>query len=488
MMAELTLVKSDMEKIKFSDLIRSYGNKTLFLGEEARLSYNEVSALGCKAEFQLTRRRLVFCLAENDLGSLAGYIGLLVADAVPLMLSAGIEHSQLQELIAAYRPAYIWLSDSRRDDFRGLDCVISFEGYCLLDFGAKACQINNSLSLLLSTSGSTGTPKFVRLSHENVISNALSIAQYMELSSDEIPITTLPPSYTYGLSIIHSHLLVGATIAITNKTLFDRTFWDFFRQVKATNFGGVPYHYEILKKLRFTKMDLPSLNMLSQAGGRMEAELTKEFAEFGASRGIRFFTMYGQVEATARMSYLPSTKAISKAGSIGNAIPGGNFWIEDDLRHPIEGADVVGQLMYRGSNVFMGYAHEYIDLAKGDEYQGILPTGDLAKRDAEGDYYIVGRLKRFIKLFGHRVNLLDVEEFLLNKGYLVACTGQDNLLEVYCPKLAVDNARLIKRFIVEHLKLAPKSVIIYAVDDLPRNESGKIQYAELIPKIGVLLV
>lgn len=471
-----------------SNSLFGHDSRVLFRNADGdSLSYAQMAELANKPAFRLAQRRLVFCMAENDLGGLAGYVGLLVAEAVPLMLGVSLSLGQLNELITTYRPDFIWLPVSRKDEFPGSSCMLSYEGYCLLELEHQDYEIHESLALLLSTSGSTGSPKFVRLSHENVLSNAQSIAQYLELTSEDVPITTLPPSYTYGLSIIHSHILVGATIAVTNKTFFDRSFWGFLREVRATSFGGVPYHYEILKKLRFTNMDMPNLRTLTQAGGRMEPELTKEYAIHCASRGMSFFTMYGQAEATARMSYLPAEKAISKAGSIGVAIPGGKFWLEDEGGKIQEGENAVGELVFQGPNVSMGYALGYKDLIKGDERQGVLRTGDLARCDEEGDYYIVGRLKRFLKLFGHRVNLLDIEKFLLDAGHGVACAGRDDLLEVYLPEGSADQAKAIKVLVVQHLKVAPGAVKVIGVNELPRNDSGKIQYAELVPEKGMPL-
>ncbi len=476
------------KKERLIDVLAAHGIRTLFRDASGQhLFYSEVLQLGRHAAFTHTRRRLVFCLTDNDLNGLAGYLSLLLADAVPLMLAPNVPAEQLRNLLEDYRPSHLWLPALRCDEFKNANPVFTHGDYALLDMGNPDLEIHDDLALLLGTSGSTGSPKFVRLSHGNILSNARSIADYLGLSADDVPITTLPPSYTYGLSIIHSHILVGASIAVTNTTFFDRIFWDFLRTAKATSFSGVPYHYEILKKLRFTRMDLPHLRTLTQAGGRMEPDLTLEYAKHCANRGMRFFTMYGQAEATARMSYLPPDKAIRKAGSIGTAIPGGRFWLEDETGHEIDQDDMPGELVYAGPNVSMGYAVGYKDLARGDEHQGVLRTGDLAKRDAEGDYYIVGRLKRFIKLFGRRTNLLDVEKLLLDAGYVVACSGRDDCLEIYVRQPTVDQAKNIKKQVMDHLQVTVKGVAVYGIEDLPRNDSGKIQYAELTPRIGTLL-
>jgi long-chain acyl-CoA synthetase len=342
--------------------------------------------------------------------------------------------------------------------------------------------------LLLTTSGSTGSPKFVRISYNNLISNAKSILDYLEITSAEIPITTLQPTYSYGLSVIHSHMLAGATIAVTNKGFFDRDFWNFLKTVEATSFGGVPYHYEMLKKLRFTKMKLSSLKTLTQAGGRMDYSLTKEFATHCQINNMRFFTMYGQTEATARMSYLPSDKSICKAGSIGKPIPGGRFWLETDHGSVIDQEDTIGELIYHGPNVSMGYAYDYNDLALGDNLNGVLRTGDLAKRDLDGYYYITGRRTRFIKLFGNRVNLQDIESYLTEAGYAAFCAGEDDCLEVYLEDKNQTYASCIKNLVLKYLQVAPLGVKIYSIGAIPRNSTGKVCYSDLKPIFGKFLV
>lgn len=450
-------------------------------------SYAEILELGRREPFSGTCRKLVFCLIENNISGLGGYLALMVADAVPLMISHSTSSEKLQNLINLYKPRYIWLPESRKEEMVNAKCLESFANYCLLDINGPDIEINKSLSLLMGTSGSTGSPKFVRLSHKNLISNAKSIADYLELDSTQLPITTLPPNYTYGLSIIHSHIYVGATIAVTNKTFFDRSFWNFLKEVKATSFGGVPYHYEMLKKLRFTKMKLPSINTLTQAGGRMEPELAKEYAIYCDNNGIRFFIMYGQTEATARMSYLPSKRATSKPASIGMPIPGGKFWLKNEKGQIIDKPGTKGELYYTGPNVSMGYAYDINDLAKGDEKNNVLRTGDLAERDDDGDYYIKGRLKRFIKLFGSRVNLMDIERLILDAGHTVACSGHDDLLEIYITSPSKAVALKIKLLVIKSLQVTSSAVVVYGIQTLPYTQSGKIKYAYLNSQRGTLL-
>ena len=475
--------------IQFQSILERFASNRLFIDESFKETrYSDVLEFCACKEFISTNRNLVFCLVGNEVGGLIGYLTLLANGAVPLMLNSSISPEQLQKLIQIYQPVYIWLPSARTQEFNKSDKVVCSNGYSLLDLKFQRKDIHNSLALLLGTSGSTGSPKFVKLSAENLLSNAQSISLYLKLTSDDISVTTLPPNYTYGLSIIHSHILVGATITVTNKTLFDRAFWNFFREAKATSFNGVPYHYEILKKLRFAEMQLPSLRTMTHAGGRMDPDLTKEFASHCHLRGMQFFTMYGQTEATARMSYLPSARAVFKPESIGIAIPGGEFSLVDECGQLINQNDVQGELVFKGPNVSMGYADSYDDLAKGDERGGVLRTGDLAKRDKDGDYYIIGRINRFIKLFGHRINLQDVEIHLFDLGYLVACQGQDDRLEIYVSDISELQTIDIKKRVVEFLKVTPTAVVVCVIPKIPRNEAGKIKYSELKPDIGGHLV
>ena len=453
----------------------------LFIPETKKfVNYSEPLALSENSVFSQLGRQLVFCICDNHPDSLLGYMGLLAADAVPLVLGPTLSDHQLLRLVEIYRPRFAFLSTTRAEGMNLGKQAVAVGEYSLacLNNGLDH-KIHESLSLLLSTSGSTGNPKFVRLSHENILSNAEAIAEYLEIDSSDRPITTLPASYTYGLSILHSHILKGATIALTNKTFFDRGFWDFLRESMATTFGGVPYHYEILKKLKFHRMDLPSLKTLTQAGGRMSPENSRDFATECGKKGIRFFTMYGQAEATARMSYLPHQHAVEKAGSIGRAIPGGEFWLEDEHGVKIESTGTTGELVYRGKNVCMGYAESYHDLALGDEFGGILKTGDLAYFDADGYFYISGRKKRFLKIFGHRINLQDIEDLLSGSGFSVACSGKDDLIDVYLIQRTAGDGLKVKEKLVAELKLAPGAVRVHGVAEFPRNEAGKIQYAQL---------
>ena len=284
--------------------------------------------------------------------------------------------------------------------------------------------------------------------------------------------------YSFGLSIINSHLLVGATLLMTSDSYVQREFWVFANEQGFTSFSGIPYTFEILKKLRFWSMKCPTLKTLTQAGGKLNNELLQFFIENGREKGVTFYLMYGQTEATARMSYLPPEQSLSKLGSIGKGIPGGHFYLQDDDGSIIDVPNVVGELVYEGDNVSLGYAENPEDLYKQDENHGILHTGDLAYRDDDGFYYIAGRKKRFLKLFGNRVSLDYIETLL--KAYLkeCVCVGNDSQLIVYTTDDEF-NADMIIDFLVNRTKILRSVFSVRHINQIPRSDTGKILYKEL---------
>jgi acyl-coenzyme A synthetase/AMP-(fatty) acid ligase len=287
-------------------------------------------------------------------------------------------------------------------------------------------------------------------------------------------------SYTYGLSILNTHLYKGAIVILTDASLMEKRFWMLLKNEKATTFGGVPYTYEILKKLRFEKTELPDLRYITQAGGKLAKELAVEFLLICKKKNIRLIIMYGQTEATARMSYLPWDFGDAKTGSIGVAIPRGRFWLEDENGNIIENPETTGELIYQGENVAMGYAENSFDLERDDDNCGILHTGDMAKRDIDGFYYITGRRKRFLKLFGNRINLDEVEDLLTKEGIECACAGEDDRLRIFV--VSENEIEKTASFIVQHTGINRNGFKVIAINEIPRNESGKILYSKLNEK------
>lgn len=471
-------------------LFHNYGQRIAAIEESGNtITYDSLFEEADKLASHIGRRTLVFSLCTNSIGSVAGYAAFENHNIVPLLLAEKLDHALLCELIHSYHPEYLWLSEEVRIQFPEYQEVYRSLGYVLLKTGLAPYPMYEELALLLTTSGSTGSPKLVKQSYKNIRSNTESIVEYLQIDETERPITTLPMNYTYGLSIINTHLYVGAAILLTESTLMQKEFWNFFKAEKATSLGGVPYTYEMLHRLRFFRMDLPSLRYMTQAGGKLSPELHKQFAEYAVREGRKFIVMYGQTEATARMAYLPADKSLEKYGSMGIAIPGGRFSLLDSHDKEIDVPDVVGELVYYGDNVTLGYAEHGRDLINGDERFGRLATGDMAKRDQDGFYYIVGRKKRFLKIFGNRVNLDETERLLKSEydGLECACGGQDDNMVLYLVKSSMDKAagtegagkESIRKFIASKTGLNPSAFEIKMISQLPQNDAGKVLYSKL---------
>jgi len=462
----------------YNDLEKYSSNIAIITEQYKQINYKELLGVADSIGSQIRKRCLVFAVCRNRFESVAGYIGLVRAGAVLALISDTIDNILFANLLEAYKPEYIYLPAEKSGLKINCTTVFSYGSYTLLKTDCNIdYTLHDDLALLLSTSGSTGSQKFVRQSYRNISSNAEAIAQYLEITSADRSITTMPMSYTYKLSIINSHLLQGASMILTEATLMERRFWDTIKDNNATMFGGVPYVYEMLKKLRFGQMDLPHLKYITQAGGKLSRDLSVEFADICEQKGMRFYTMYGQTEATARMSYLPWEYARKKAGSIGIAIPGGEFWLEDEKGNVIEKSDTQGELVYKGDNVTLGYAENCFDLCKGDENRGVLRTGDVAKRDMDGFYYIVGRKKRFLKMFGNRVSLDEVEQLVRAAGNDCACAGTDDNMKIYVTML--DNKDQLRSYIAECTGINQSGFTFVHIEKIPRNESGKVLYSTL---------
>ena len=398
------------------------------------------------------QKRLIAVCAENNIESLVAYLAALAGGHSVLMLPGeGRGKGQPSSLLQRYDP----------------DVIIRSDGKWAPEELARdpKHQLHTDLAVVLPTSGSTGSPKLVRLSHANLQANADSIASFLEITESDRAATTLPMNYSYGLSVINSHLARGASLLMTQRSVVDTCFWQTFTELGATSFAGVPHTFQLLKRSGFEAKELPSLRYVTQAGGRLDATDVQRFAELGVERGWKFYVMYGQTEATARMAYLPPERVLSNPRAIGIPIPGGEF--------SLDAAD--NELIYRGPNVMLGYASSPRDLALGKTVHE-LRTGDIASRDANGFYQLVGRTSRFVKPFGVRVDLDALEIWLERRGISDAvCAGNDDRIVV-----AVDSSADIARLVGSHLGLPVACIRVVSNDCVARLGNGKVDYATLL--------
>lgn len=432
------------------------------------VTYGDLCDFSQEFAKQLPSRSLMFILSENCIGSLLGYLASLSNRIVPLILSAATEDGLYNNLYEKYQPEYLWMPQAKSE---GKEFVFSAWNYCLVKTGNKPAPMHNELSLLLPTSGSTGSPKLVRHSYRNIEANADNVRRLFKLDGTEKAMAILPMHYTMGLSVIASHLLAGATLLLSGRSLLDKGFWATLKE--ATSFTGVPYSYEILTKMRFTRMDLPNLKVITQGGGKLTEAMWNTLAQYAADKGKQFIATYGQSECTARMAYLPAEKALEKVCSIGIAEPGGQLSIVDDNGNETFEGEAQGEMVYRGENVTLGYATCREDLLKGDENHGIMHTGDLACRDTDGYYFIIGRLKRFLKIYGLRIGLDEVEQMIKTEYKTDCyCKGDDEKLIVLVTDPKLQN--VLPAFIEEKTHLFHQRIEVLVVQEILRNEAGKV--------------
>lgn len=442
-----------------------------------QLTYGEIVSLREALAKTLPERELVFCLCENRVGALAGFLSLYDCKDACLLLSAKIDKGLLDTLYETYKPSYLWMPESKVGE-TSYEVVYQFKDYVLCKTGNKAPELHPELSMLMTTSGTTGSPKLVRHKYGNIESNAKNVAQVFGWTPEERGIIDLPMQYTMGLNVICSHLYAGATVLLIEVNLMSPKYWSFIKEQKGSNFTGVPFSYEILNRLRFGRMELPYLTTMAEGGGKLSDTLFKIFADMMEEKGKRFFATFGTTETSARLAFLPPEQATTHIGSIGKAIPEGKLILVDENGKEITEAGVDGELRYEGPNVTMGYGTCVEDLMKGDEFCGVYETGDIARKDEDGFFYIVGRKKRFLKLFGLRVSLDQSEKIIKDSlGIECACTGDDNQMLIYITQDGMKEE--VKNLISEKTGLMAKSFEVREIESIPRFESGKINYKEL---------
>lgn len=421
---------------------------------------------------EMQARTLVFLLSTSTAEFVLLYLACLAADLPVVLVDP---KAPIDGLITTYKPALILApQDFHLRDFERNTPLVTVPTYVAWQY-SRAVPVHEDLCVLLPTSGSTGNPKLVRLSKNNLLSNAKAIAKYLDLGPNERAIQSLPMFYSYGLSVLNSHLVSGGAFILHTDSFVRPEFWEHFRRHECTSFAGVPYMYETLHRLRFDPSKYPSLQTLTQAGGRLKDDLISHFYRLTQQSGKRLVVMYGQTEATARISYLPPECLPEKIGSIGRAIPGGAL----SLR-PVPGMEGVTELIYRGPNVMMGYAERMEDLALGDTQGGLLATGDLAVQDEDGYFRLVGRLNRFAKLFGRRISLEDIERILEREFQTaMAVLEGDNELEVFSEPSDSIVADAVIHFLAAHLSVPPKAISLNFLPAIPRTSNGKKNYSAL---------
>ena len=461
--------------MRILDSLKKYKKNIAIISQRKKISFFELNNLSNNLAKNLENNNLMFLICENNIESILFYLSSIKKNCALVLLEKNITSFNLNSLISKYQPKFIFINKKNSHNLSKFNKKKIYKNYVLLENKKNTkIKINKNLKIIISTSGTTGNPKYVKLTKQNIDSNSLSILKYLRINNKDTTITTLPMNYVYGLSIINTHLLAGATIVLNNYSVFDNKFWSSLINNKITNINGVPYLYEILDKIKFLEKDLSSIKFFTQAGGKIEKKIQRKLIHFCLKNKKKIFFMYGAAEATARMSYLPWISAKKKIGSIGKAIKGGKFWLEDKKGKKINRSNKIGELIYSGKNVSPGYANSYHDLAESNNCK-ILRTGDFAKRDEDGFYYLMGRSDRFIKIQGNRINLEDIEIYLSSFGIKSVCKlNKKNKIAIFIEK-NIDEMMLLKR-IKDKISIHPSNFLIKKINKFPINKNFKISY------------
>ncbi len=453
--------------MKIFNHLEKFQNNILFYENEDKILYKQIFSFEKKFH-KLKQGKLCLFISNYSSEFLMTYISLIRKDLKIMFIDPNTDKKDIKEIIQSYKPLYIFINKKFIYAINNYEINSELSENIILENKIdENYEIFKDLALLIGTSGSTGSKKFVRISKNNLYSNTKNISNYLQIQPEDITITTLPLHYTYGLSIVNTHIFSGSGICINNSSFLEKSFWEKANKFKINNFGGVPFNYEILKKLKFTKRKIPSLKYITQAGGHLDKEIKKYFLKDAKINNYKFIVMYGQVEATSRISYVPFDKLNEKFDSAGKAIPGGKLSINLSNK----------EIIYEGPNVCLGYAKSYRDLSKGDENKGKIGTGDIGSIDPDGYLFITGRKNREAKLYGHRINLDEIEKILSSKGFKCLCLSKENRLFIF--NLSKENNKDVIKYLSKKLRVNTNSLGIKNLKEPPTNSSGKISYSYL---------
>ena len=437
--------------------------------------YDRINYINSKID----SRNLIFVYSDNSQEFIEGYLSFLKSKNVIFFIESKINKKNLYSLIRKFKPNFLYFPIKKIKDINfKFSEILKNKDYILIKIKSNNEKIkNNDLALMMSTSGSMGSAKYVKLSYSNIEDNTINISKSLKINKNDKVITTLPPNYSYGLSIINTHIYKKSSIVLNNFSFIDKNFWNSFYKNKVSTFGGVPYTFEILFRLGFNNLNLQNIRYITQAGGKISDFLHNEILKLADKNNFEFIVMYGQTEASPRMSYLPHKNSKHKIGSIGLPIPGGSFFLKDSKNKKILKSNIEGNLYYKGKNIFLGYSNSRLDLNLISSKKNILNTGDRAKKDNDGYYFLTGRKKRIVKIYGNRYELDKIEKLINNNSIECACICKNDKLLIY-----LTNNKLVdrvKKILNIELNLKSNSYEIIILKIIKRNQSGKILYSKL---------
>lgn len=445
----------------FLNTIKKFNNKTALVSEGTRITYKELNDSILNIKKKIKPYSIALLIAQNNTNFIKGYISFLTKkNVISIVVDESFDKKFFNEIIKKYKPNYILLPSYLKKEIKNnKKILLQFYDYLILKTTFRHNKfLNYKNFLLLSTSGTTQNPKFVRLSFDNINFNTQSIIKYLKINSHHCTITTMPLGYSYGLSILNTHLASGAKVIINKKTIFENKFWEILKSEKVNSFGGVPEFYEFLIKIGFEKRITKHLKYITQAGGKLGRKTLKQLGYICKKNKTNFYVMYGQAEASPRMAFLEWKNFFKYLGSVGQPLNGCKFIIQDKNKKNVSKKFKKGEIIFYGKNVCLGYADSILDLYKGDENKGILMTNDIGRMDQKKNLYIIGRKDKVVKIFGKRVNLTDLENLLKRKNLISNCNYNKPFLKIHTNDLK--KSELIKKTVSNFLKINSNLIII----------------------------
>ncbi|MBN2349844.1 MAG: AMP-binding protein [Bacteroidales bacterium] len=471
-------------------------DKLFVLGPKEQITFNQLYENSLKISKFINSicgtNKYIYLIGPNNVFFITVYLAIFKSGNICVPLNPDIESKNIEFILNICKPEIIFCSESVRQKFEDNHIHIVDDNEInkkLVDFSIADIDgypdknfDTERLAEIIFTSGSTGEPKGVMISHKNIIANTNSIINYLQLTTSDIIEVVLPFYYCYGLSLLHTHLKVGGSVVFNNSFMFIGSVINDLKKYKCTGFAGVPSHFQILlrKTKSFKTTDFPDLKYVTQAGGKLHTIFIQEFME--AFKNIKFYVMYGQTEATARLSYLPPELLPAKLGSIGKGIPDVILDVFNEKSESVEPGEI-GEIVAKGDNIMVGYLDEPEETSRTIR-NGWLYTGDLATKDTDGFIYHRARKKEIIKVGGKRISPKEIEEVILSIPEVVDCTissiSDDILGEAIKAVVVMDkknqeiiDEKKIKKYCSEKLALYKIPQIIEITDKLKIASTGK---------------
>jgi len=468
--------------------------KNFVLGSRQHISFIQLYRTCTKLAHEITlltgENKQIILLSDNSVFQITAYLAIIKSGNICVPLNPVIEKSNLDQVLEETEIQYAFISKRHKEKFKQYNFTIIDEDFIkTIDTFSEIKEYeripdfdSGRIAEIIFTSGSTGKQKGVQISHKNIIANTDSIIKYLQLTSSDTMEVVLPFYYCYGLSLLHTHLKVGGSIVLNNNFMFIGSVMQEINKYNCTGFAGVPSHYQILlRKTRdFKTSSFPSLRYVTQAGGKLHVTFIREFTE--TFPDINFYVMYGQTEATARLSYLPPDKIKEKAGSVGKGIPGVSLRVINENNADVKPGES-GEIIAKGDNIMVGYLNEPEDTAI-TLRDGWLHTGDLAYVDEEGFIFIESRKKEIIKVGGVRISPQEIEEVIVTYPGIIACAVEsipDELLgEALKATLYINeedrncfSEDKIRKHCLSKLSMNKLPKVIMFESSLPFNSVGK---------------